>query len=105
VLEDEASSIFAHPIATHVNGSPRPLIVQYVIRDLDDRELNRANDARSAWEAIEARWPDAMVSSIAGPPVRGWMKLSMLMEEGDAVVLRHGKAVGGVVIDVDGGPA
>jgi hypothetical protein len=69
--------------------------VQYVIRDLDDRELNRVNDARSAWDLIEAKWPDAVVSSLSGPPVRGWMKLSMVMEGGDVVVLRHGRAVGG----------
>jgi hypothetical protein len=76
--------------------------VQYIIRDIDDRELNRANDARSAWEFVEAKWPDAVVSSLAGPPVRGWMKLSMVMQDGETVILRHGRAVGGVSIAPNG---
>jgi hypothetical protein len=41
--------------------------VQYIVRDLEDRELGRANDARSAWDMIEVEWPDAVVSSLAGP--------------------------------------
>lgn len=73
--------------------------MQYVIRDLEDRELARANDARSAWDLIEAEWPDAVVSSLTGPPVRGWIKLSMVMEDGEAVISRHGQAVGGVTVD------
>jgi len=63
-----------------------------------------ANDSREnfdflAREGIEAKWPDAVVSSLAGPPVRGWMKLSMLMQDGDAVKMHYGKAVGGVTVD------
>jgi hypothetical protein len=40
-----------------------------------------------------------VVSDLAGPPVRGWMKLSMVMEDGEAIILRYGKAVGGVTVD------
>jgi hypothetical protein len=73
--------------------------VQYVIKDLEDRELARVNDARSAWDMIEAEWPDAVVSTLTGPPVRGWMKLSAFMEDGEAEIMRHGKAVGGVTVE------
>jgi hypothetical protein len=73
--------------------------VQYIVKDLEDRELARANDARSAWDLIEAEWSDAVVTSFGGSPVRGWMKLSIVMEDGEAVIMRYGKPVGGITVE------
>jgi hypothetical protein len=78
--------------------------VQYIIRDLDDRELNRTNDARSAWDLIEAEWPDSVVSSLTGPPVRDWIRLdTALQDAGAVVVLVHDRTVVGVAIELPEG--
>jgi hypothetical protein len=69
--------------------------MQYIVKDLEDREIGWADDARSAWDLIGTKWSDPVVSSLAGPPVRGWMKLSAALKDGEAVIMRHGRAVGG----------
>jgi hypothetical protein len=70
--DNKASPHFRTPLpATHVNPSPLPEVVKYIVKDLEDLELGRANDARSAWDLIEVDWSDAVVTSLGGPPVQG----------------------------------
>jgi len=74
--------------------------MQYIIKDLDDHELGRANDAPSTWDFIEAEWPDAVAVSLDGERARGWMMLSTLLEKtSEAVIVRFNRQVGGVIIE------
>ncbi len=71
--------------------------MQRIIRDLYDRELGRANDARSAWAFIEAEWPDVVAVGHNGTQTRGCMILATLLEEaGEAVSVRFNRQIGGV---------
>lgn len=77
--------------------------MQYVVRDTNDRELGRANDARSAWDLIEAEWQDAVAFTLDGTRARGWMPMAaLLQEEGEVVILEYERMVGGVEIDATG---
>ncbi len=77
------------------------MIMQYVIRDLEDHELGRADDARSAWDLIEVQWsPDAAAVAIDGTMVRGWMRFASLLEAaGEVVIVCYGRHVGGVAVE------
>lgn len=68
--------------------------MQYIIRDLKDHELGRANDARSAWQLIEDQWPDASAQILGGTWFRGWMQLAIHLSAGEALILRNGRTVG-----------
>lgn len=70
------------------------------IKDAEDGELDRANDARSASQLIEARWPGAVIVSSDGAMVRGWMNLSILLRENmNAEIVVDGRAVGTVEVE------
>jgi hypothetical protein len=74
--------------------------MQYVVRDLEDLEVGRSRDARSAWETIARRWPEAVVSGRNGLSVRGWMRMtSVLQEAEEASITRGGRTVGRVAIE------
>jgi hypothetical protein len=73
--------------------------MQYLIRNLEDREIGRANDARSAWALIDAQWPDAAACILGGPWFRGWMQLSVQLPAGEALIIRNGKTVGGGMVE------
>lgn len=71
--------------------------MQYIIKDLYDHELGRANDARSAWALIEAEWSDAVAVGLDGTRARGWMMLATLLENtGEVVIVRYNRQVRGV---------
>jgi hypothetical protein len=72
--------------------------MQYVIRDLEDRELGRANDARFAWQLIENQWPDASAQILGGPWFHDWMHLTIHLTAGEALILWNGRTVGGVSV-------
>ncbi len=71
-------------------------ITQFVIRDLEDNEIGRANDASSAWDHIEVKWPDARACVLGGTWTKGWTKLHQHLQEGEALILRLGRPVRGV---------
>jgi hypothetical protein len=72
--------------------------MQYVIWDLEDLELGRANDARSARQLIKDQWPDASAQILGGPWFRGWMHLAVHLSAGEALILWNGRTVGGVSV-------
>jgi hypothetical protein len=74
--------------------------MQYVVRDLEDLEVGRSLDARSAWETIARRWPEAGVCGLDGRSVRGWMRMMTVLQEAEeASITRGGRTVGRVALE------
>lgn len=74
----------------------------YVVLDADGAELARAEDARGAWSAVEARWPGAVIG-YDGAHGRGMSALYDLANHAAAdgrraIVSAEGERVGGVEV-------
>lgn len=92
---------FRPPLAdSHLKSCLSLTIMQYVIKNLNDRELGRANDARSAWALVEMEWSDAVAVSLDGTRAKGWMMLATLLERtGEAVIICYHRQIGDVTIE------